>query len=165
MKKIVYLFFIFLFACGETQWEEVKINDQYLILLPDYLEKTSRIKPEASLQYENNRKQTFIIVMDERKSSLDKIKSLQDYFKLVAEEYCLLDKQLKKLEVDEKKIQGANAIYYEYTMHPKEVPTRFIGAIIEGKEYFYHVVAWTKESGFENYGDDLRKAVVSLREI
>lgn len=152
-------------ACGETQWQEVKINDQYSMLLPGYLEKTNRIKPEASLQYENNRKQTFIIVMDERKASLETIKNVKDYFRLVDAEYHLLDKNLKKLKTEESNIHGATAILYEYTMHPKEVPTRFMGAIIEGKDRFYHVVAWTKESGFESYGEDLRKAVISLKEI
>src|ERR1700746_3008317 len=78
MFKRYYLFlfvvpFIFSACKHETVFTEVKVNNSYSILIPDYIQPCTDLHKDASLQYQNTEKEIYAIVIDEKKITM------QDY--------------------------------------------------------------------------------------
>jgi hypothetical protein len=57
----------------ETVFTEVKVNNRYSLSIPDYLQACTDLHKDASMQYQNVEKDIYVMVIDEKK------KTMQDY--------------------------------------------------------------------------------------
>ena len=62
---------LFFTACKKkVVFNEVKVNDTYSIVVPDYLSAGAKMHPQASLQYKNEEKEIYLLVIDESKETM-----------------------------------------------------------------------------------------------
>ena len=87
IKKNFYFSFTFilLISClNKPGLKEVKVNDKYILSVPDYLTPCADLNQQASLQLQNLDEDFYLIVIDEEKPVTHKnLYSLESYFKSV----------------------------------------------------------------------------------
>jgi hypothetical protein len=186
---LLCLFGAFLFvSCGnllkkeekldEAELVSVKINDEYSVKIPDYMKKAESLNDEASLQYQNVFKETYVIVIDEPKQEfVDTFEQLGEYdsTKSPIENYQIV--QMKNLvegidiskQTDPKnfKIHGLNAIHIQIDGSVEDVNDEiaYFLTFIEGKEKCYMMMAWTLKSRKEKYSNTFDTIAKSFRQL
>ena len=79
MKKVILslLVIVTLISCGPSDKKQtVKIENKYSLTIPAFLTKAKGLNEEASLQYQNGRKEFYVIVIDDDKEVL--VKALEE---------------------------------------------------------------------------------------
>lgn len=167
-------------GCGnKTKFNEVKINDLYSMSLPDYLTKGYELNSEASLQYQNEAKEVYVIVIDESKQEfIEVFQSIGEYdsTKSAVDNYA--EAQMESIE------ENMSEVTSKSTMRKADLagcPARicdvsgtqdgitdamgFTVAFIEGKETLYMVMTWTFEKTKSEYQDDMNEMINSFKEL
>ena len=190
MKNLIHLSLcglaLFLISCNtlnskkeETltpeDFETVEINNQYKISLPKYMTKADNLNEEASLQFQNVFKETYIVVIDEsRQEFIDAFADLSLYDTLlsVAENY--RDVQLGMIEenltVNWKstpeafKIRGLDAQQVELDAHIEGVEKEisYLFTFVEGKDQVYMIMIWTLKDRKEKYFKTFKETAKSF---
>jgi hypothetical protein len=148
-----------------TDFNVVKINNEYQLSVPNYMSEAKNLNDDASLQYQNIFKETYVIVIDESKQSIiDTFLDLGEYdtLKSMAENY--RDIQLKMLGEEVKiKSQSSSKSLSINTLNAQQVqleaevedvnePVTYFLTFIEGKENVYMIMAITQADRQEKYG-------------
>lgn len=163
----------------DDSFKEVKINEQYSMKLPDYLEEGSDLNDEASLQYQNLAKEVYVIVIDESKQDfIDVFKQLGEYdsTKSACDNYATA--QMKSIEgnmetvtskstLRTNKINGCDARIADVTGTQSGIDDSmgFTVAFLEGKDNLYMVMTWTFEKDKDKYQDDMDGMINSFKEL
>ena len=143
-------------AQEEISFNPVSINNEYEISVPDYMTPAKDLNAEASLQYQNIYKETYVIIIDESKEDFvtafrefgeydDSMSTIENYRKtqlLFLMEGINLKKQTKPKNLT---INGLNAEYVELDGIPEglDLDISYFFTFIEGKNKLYMVMAWT----------------------
>lgn len=167
-------------GCGnKTKFNEVKINGLYSMSLPDYLTEGYELNSEASLQYQNEVKEVYVIVIDESKEEfIEVFESIGEYdsTKSAVDNYA--EAQMESIE------ENMSEVTSKSTMRKADLagcPARicdvagtqdgitdamgFTVAFIEGKETLYMVMTWTFEKTKPDYQDDMNEMINSFKEL
>lgn len=156
-----------------TELDLIRVNNQYSIEIPTFMNKSNDLNIEASLQYQNIFKETYVIVIDEPK---DEFKSvfigLDEYDNSVSAAKNYKDIQLQFLEeeviiksIDEKESSIINGLPFEITEVDATVEGIDIGytiAFVEGAKNVYMIMAWTMQNRHEKYSQLFEKIVKSF---
>jgi len=165
MKKIVCITILTLSlaSCSRVKWATVTVNDKYTMQLPDYLE-SGTFYPEASLQYKNEEREVYLVVLDESKSQFKEYGldyDLTTYFKVAANKFDSTGKiNPNKIRIGQDSARtaeftgtvGGNAVYYKM-------------ATIESKGNFYKMLIWMLMRDKEKYTADVDRILNSFREV
>ena len=169
---------------ADESFKEVKIDDidgnpLYSMKLPDYLTEGYELNDEASLQYQNEYKEVYVIVIDEPKQDfIDVFMDLGDYdsTKSAVDNYA--DAQMESIEgnmstvtskstMRKSKLSGCDARVCDVagTQSGIDDAMGFTVAFVEGKETLYMIMTWTFEKTKADYQDDMDKMINSFKEL
>lgn len=177
---------IILFSCGnsvenlslEDDFKEISVNNTYSMKLAKYMKKwTGEDQNEdASLQYMNLFKETYLMVIDEDKETfVSTFKAIDDYDESLTllENYKniqleSLEEGAQKLGVTEPKkfkIQDLDALSVELDAKVPDIyyDITYFLTFIEGKENIYMIMAWTLKDDKDKYRDTFEKSANSFR--
>jgi hypothetical protein len=134
--------------------------------IPKFMTKTDGLNDEASLQFQNIFKETYVIVIDENKQEfIDAYKDLDTYDSTTAVIANYADTQvqlttssmnvLSKSELKFFPINGNKAANIEIDAEIEGVaaPITYFLTFVEGDENLYFIMAWT----LQKYKDDYRE--------
>ena len=178
---------VVLAACGssrgeelslEDDFQEVDINGQYKMHVPDYMEQSYDLNAEASLQYQNIIKETYVIIIDEDKQEFvdmfqligmyDDEMSVIDNYAHVQTESLLENVTVEaKTEPKNYKINGLPAVTTEIEGEASGViyPIYYYMTFVEGAENLYMIMAWTLQDSKDTYSKTFEQMVKSFEEI
>lgn len=193
MKAYISLFFgfalslILMQGCdatssgGSSDLVEAKIKNSYSMMIPSNMTSTKELHDEASLQYMNELKELYVIVIDEEKDSigsmLEELEGLEVFNKdrtLVGQ---MMDLQMLNMrmsstiaeEQDEEslKVGQFDAMRKELvaTVPGINESVGYFLTMIEGKNHVYTVMQWTLASEKDNQRQMFKDMVQSFKEL
>ncbi|MBD3638556.1 MAG: hypothetical protein HUJ25_14480 [Crocinitomicaceae bacterium] len=179
MKNILFFALAFvLFSCGDTNFQTIKIGSSFQMDVPDYMEEAYDLNADASLQYQNTVKETYVIVINEDKQEfIDIFKELGEYdeSKSAVENYTDIQTEYMSTTLtildqngpNSKKINGMDAMVLEYDGNTPAVAYDifYYIAYIEGEEEMFMVMAWTLLDRKSEYKETFAKMVESFKEL
>jgi hypothetical protein len=162
-----------LYACFDTTQKEenisvdkdfniVKINNEYKIGIPKYMKEAKDLNDEASLQYQNIFKETYIVIIDEPIDEfVDVFKELGEYDSTlsVVENYRDVQTQFisesfqinKKSASESLKINGLDAQMMELEGTFENIDIFYNLAFVQSKEKLYMIMTWTLKNRKNKY--------------
>jgi hypothetical protein len=156
---------------AKAELETVTINENYSMGIPKFMTKATGLNDEASLQYQNIFKETYVIVIDENKQEfIDAYQQLQGYDSSTSVISSYADTQvqlttssmnvLAKSEVKFFPLNGLNAanIEIDAELEGIKTPITYFLTFVEGDESLYFVMAWT----LQKYKDDYRETFAEM---
>lgn len=162
----------------DSDFETVEINDKYSMRIPNYMKKADNLNMDASLQYQNIYKETYIIVIDENKEEFisvfkdigeysDSLSPLKNYkdaqLQFIGESINIgsmsEDKAIKINRLD------AEKVIIDGTVEGVDYDISYFLTFIEGKETFYMIMAWTLQDKKNKYRPTFEASVKSFREL
>ncbi|WMI68184.1 hypothetical protein [Mangrovimonas sp. YM274] len=152
------------------------VENKYSVLIPEYLTKTTGLNQYTDFEYENIKKDFYIIIMDESKDGFyksverkkyDVTPNINGYYEViknhfknetnlkefkVSDEIFELDKAEKKITFTMTGIDVTDnyPIYYRYS-------------IIESKTRYYQIMSWTNQTNASKMIVDMNKIINSFR--
>jgi hypothetical protein len=148
----------------ESDFMPIEINDEYKISVPKYMKKANGLNDEASLQYQNIYKETYVVIIDESKEELvstfqelgeynDSISVVKNYRDIQLQ---LLSENINismKSDPKSAQINGLDAEFVEIDGQVEGVnfEIAYFLTFIEGKEKVYMVMVWTLKEKKEKY--------------
>jgi hypothetical protein len=161
---------------GKVDLQIISINKEYSMGIPTYMTKASELHDEASLQYQNIFKETYVIVLDESKQEfIDTYTELSTYdtSRSVIANYADTQVQLtssnveviSKTDIKKVKINGLNAAITEIDAHVEGVKPAisYFFTYIEGEKNLYMIMAWTLQDKKETHRADFDQMVRTFR--
>ena len=179
--KSIFLLFVtavIVQSCNiETTYETVNVKNRFSIVLPSFLTKTNDLNDDASLQYQNERREFYVAVIeesfDEVDMAIEQLKEENLDFKNTLEDY-------KKMSFDDYKSQLTNAEMYNtkdtIVNNMQAITTHLRGRIngvdifyclglFKGKTGYYQATSWTLANNEGLYNDDMDKIIYSIKEV
>ena len=170
---------LFLASCNlTTKFETVTIDGHYQMDVPDYMTSSTELNDEASLQYENSIKETYVIVINEEKQMLidlfteigswdESITPLENYVAIQTESMESSLNILNKKGPNDKKVNGMPVMVYEYDGYAPGISYEiyYYMAYIEGEDELFMVSAWCLGEDKDTYKDTFVKMIESFKEI
>lgn len=169
----VILVSLILLACGgETKFENVEVAAKYSVDIPDYMNSIDLQNAEASLQYGNEIKGHFVMVIDETKISLIDAGldfSVEDYADFAVDylKQSLTDAKVKRMTDDVQMINDLEAISYKIWGVFTEVDEDifYYMTIYKSENNYYSMSTWTLGSRENRYTDNMEKMINSFKEL
>jgi len=162
-----------------SDFQEVKVLDKYSLSVPNYMKSTTILNDEATLQYMNGLKETYVVVLDEDKAQIiEALKVLDSY----TEGDSLIDNYARyqstaitegleggspPSEIKSVVINGKPARVFETNGRLDGVPydILYILGFTEGEDDVYMIMTWTMKSKAKRYSGTLRQIIKSFKEI
>jgi hypothetical protein len=147
-------------------------------MIPGNMKPTNALNDGASLQYQNRLQELYIIVIDNAKEEFmnDLVDNdLLDIYPASFEGYCdllsdhennsgvFLEQQDKHLLTRET-IHNLPATTFENVRRIEKMDIYYKIALIEGKEHYYNVVAWTLASRKKRFEKTIATMIASFKE-
>ena len=165
----VVAFIAFNSCIKETVFNEVKVNGQYSVLIPEYLTPAAGMHQQASLQYQNEEKEIYVLVINESKADMqayDLNYDIDTYYKNIVSTPFLETLKNGKVSIPgRQEINGNKALVAEITGVLNGIDVYYKMAVIETNKKFYQVLTWTRADRKEKYEKDLFKIIESVKEI
>ncbi len=157
----------------DKDFNMVEINNEYKIAVPKYMKEAKDLNDEASLQYQNIFKETYIVIIDEPKDEFVSIfKELEEYDTTISavKNYCDVQTQyitesveaMKKSDPVSLKINGLNAEMYEMEGTIENIGVYYNLTFVEGIDKLYMIMAWTLKTRKEKYKATFKTAISSF---
>jgi hypothetical protein len=142
----------------------VKINGQYQLSLPSYMSKTDELNDEASLQFMNALRETYIIVIDESKFELEESLEYSDEYDSnlsLLENYKLVQMatfndtmaENPQLKMESTTINGLKAELVQFMGQLEDYEIDYHIGFIESEENIHFVMLWTLGSRKVRYAE------------
>jgi len=165
----------------DKEFQEVKIGNEYSLKVPKYMQKTDSLQSDSAvtLQYQNNEKQAYVIVLGENKGDgSEVIKAIKGYDEKLSIVQNYRDfrvkftkdviKVTKEHPAKSLKINGLNAeiVHIDGVIdhQGKEGPIAYSMAFIEGKDKMYSIMAWTSLEQRAHFADTFQKILTSFKQ-
>jgi len=161
---------------GKTELENITINGEYTMGIPTYMSKSTSLNDEASLQFQNIFKETYVIVIDESKQEyIDTYEDLgfYDTARNVISNYADTQVQsitsslevISRKEITPLRINGLSAAATEIDAKFEGVHSAitYFLTFVEGKEKLYMIMAWTMQTKKDNYRATFEQMTKSFR--
>jgi hypothetical protein len=177
MSRSVLLLLLFaslFISCNQTT-TTAHVGNRYTLELPDNFEKVNNLNKDASLQYQNNVKNVYVIAIDEPKEALNTAlsknglteqypASLEGYSNLIVNgmESSIALKKLPPFE--ETKIDGKTAriLSFEGVSSGNRIYWKL--AFIEGVGRYYQIMVWTDAENRDGYEKEMAAIINSFKE-
>jgi hypothetical protein len=173
---VLWLLFLLLVinfsSCSSYSFKKVTIGDISL-KIPAYLEEAKRSCTNCISQFESdsaseNPALWLVLYKNQKKSEPYKDYSLNDYYKLVADDLLSNNLESGSLQTPEnKKINGLDALIFEVSgrsaVDKNNGTYHFKSAVIEGRNYFYEITGWTNDTTAVNYQQTMKEIFDSFQ--
>lgn len=160
---------------GVNDLVPVSIND-YSLSVPAYMTKTSALNEEASLQFQNIFKETYVIVIDEEKQVFidsyieagfydSTLSVLMNYASTQVQSTMANLEVIEKEDLSELIINGLPAAQAQIdgTYDGIESPISYFLTFVEGKKNLYMIMGWTMQTKKDKYKDTFRDMAKSFK--
>jgi len=178
MKKIILLALatLSLVSCGDEDTTQTVKQGPYSIELPSYMQKTTGLNEDASLQFQHAVRELYIVVIDEPKSEVENAinqMGLYDLYTYDLNGYANLatDNVKDAMEIKsippyiEKNINGLPAKEVSFNGTIEGVPEIYYKfGFIEGKNNYYQIMTWTLANRKSKYEKTMQAMVDSFKE-
>lgn len=165
--SLFLLSILFLSACTyKNEWHQVPVQNKFSVELPDYMKESKKLRADASLQYENRYRNTYIIVIEHDKKNIPFNEFVNNSINPITK---YLDKPaitdsmnitLNNLPTRVNKIMG------EMESGDEKENIYYTHYSIDGKKKYYEVCTWTRgPKRLDQYGKDLKRMMDSFKEI
>jgi hypothetical protein len=137
-------------------YDSISVNGQYSMHIPKFMTKATKLNEEASLQYQNIFRETYVIVIDENKeefinayTELDSFDTLRSVISNYADTQVQLITSgatvINRTEISTLTINGLDAARTEIdaSLEGIKAPITYFLTFVEGKETLYMIMAWT----------------------
>lgn len=180
MKKISFFLIAiaFLASCQPTKkTEKVEIDNRYSVELPTFLTKTTGLNEDASLQYENQAKELYMIVIDESISEFqDAVNENAEYLDYYSNDftgYCdfvfdLFTESLNTFDASDWKkldINGLEAMQKGVKGNIQDLDVFYHYTVIKGTTNYYQVLLWTLHDKKSEHQPLMDEIVNSFKEL
>lgn len=178
MKKLLYAAAALLYfsACAPDKFETVKIDNLYSLDVPSYMKVAHDLHADATLQYSNPLKEVYVIVIQE---NIDTVKQafidndltseyssdLNGYANLLMTAFADNTNDKSQAPLKDETINGMAAKTTESEGDVDGVKAYYQLAYVQGKQYYYQIVAWTIASSKDRYKNVLEKMIHSFKEL
>jgi hypothetical protein len=158
----------------DAEWKTYVKKGTFVFQYPDYLEQDSLLSPEATIAFDNKRKEVYLIVIHESREAFANYgydnMNLDDYMRLV-ESGMDTNLVLKVLSRKNAKVNKLDAVEIlienDLTKENKGRPVISLmkKIAIEGKKGFFQIYVWCLKEDFEDNKADFDKIIGSFREL
>jgi hypothetical protein len=153
----------------ETVFTEVKVNNRYSLSIPDYLQACTDLHKDASMQYQNVEKDIYVMVIDEKKKTMQDYNldyDIDTYFNNIASQGFAENIKDGQVSIPGRQtISGNKALIAEVTGKIEENEVYYKLALIETPYEFYQILAWTRAQNKEKLEGDIVKMIESFKEL
>lgn len=162
----------------DTDYQELIVNDSFSIKIPNYMEVSTDLNADASLQYQNALKETYMVIIDENKSTFSVLMSFfsnTDSTLSILENYANVQSSSLKegivisdsTEISSIKINGTNAyqIELEGEVEGVSVPIYYIVTFLESNEKLFMSMQWTLQSRKEKYRGTFLQTINTFKSL
>ena len=153
----------------ETVFTEVKVNNRYSLTIPDYMQPCTDLHKDASMQYQNIDKDIYILVIDEKKKTMQDYSldyDIDTYFNNIASQGFSENIKDGKVSIPgRQQINGHKALIAEITGKIEENEVYYKLGLIETPYEFYQILVWTRAQNKENLQEDITKMIESFQEL
>jgi len=177
-KLYISILTILFFASCQPGGKEklVTIENKYSILIPSFLTKGSNLNEDASLQYCHAWKEFYVIVIDETKSEMQNAlidnnltdsysNDIKGYSDLVLQGLEQNISESKKSEIIDTTINNMPARLCTISGRVEGVDAFYSLAVIQGKDRYYQILAWTLSSKEHEYKEKMNRLIYSFKEL
>ncbi len=171
-KKFIFMFLLLLTFAScyfDAVFKEVKINNRYTILIPDYLQPCTDLHKDASLQYQNTEKDVYALVIDEKKKTMmnyDLNFDVDLYFNNIAKQGFIETIKNGKISIPGREtINGSKALIADITGTVDQTQVFYKMGILETPFTFYQVIIWCRAENKQKYEKDMIKMIESFKEM
>lgn len=153
----------------EVKIEELKtisVNDEYSLSVPKYMTEMKSLHDEASFQYANVFKETYIIVLDESKEEFiatfkeleiynDSLTPLENYsdFQLKSFKESIAALNVNKLD---SRIKKTPSELYEFNGEVEGLDIAYFVSFIEADTKMYMIMSWTMQDRYKKYKETFK---------
>lgn len=152
---------------SKAQFTKKTFGHVFTMEIPDYMTKTIDLNTAAIVQYQNAKKETYVILIEDSKEELElagmKL-SKKDFFEEFMKDYTTEMIDYKPESATEFVKGDLNFIQSEFTFKSGEVDIYMIATVIESKTHFYKILTWTLKNFKSNYKKDFEKIINSFSE-
>lgn len=190
MKPIIFLLLSFLIFCfiscqSETVEDARKLSvendfklvkkEHYELKLPNYMEESFKLNPDASLQYMSEYKDEYIIVINESKvifsekiKEFEKLKVQKELINYRNTQFQFTEQKMKIINRSNFKslrINGweAETIEIDAKLEELKEPVSYYFYYIDGGEQLYTIMAWTLSSKKNIYREKVKKIIQQFK--
>ncbi len=176
LQKIVGLLGLILLSVG-CQHQKVKqhrVANQYRIEAPDFLEPTTLLNSDASLQLHNEAEAFFTVVIDEPKEDFDEMmatlgnqyeSNFSGYAHLITDNLRLMVDHCELTPLQEVVIHAKKAKLFTVEGEVDSDKMVYLLGFIEGKKHYYQIVSWTNAPQKETHLKAMKQIVYSFKEV
>ena len=159
-------------ACDDKP-QTVTINKKYSVDLPSFLSVATDLNEDASLQYENQLREFYVVVIDEPRKAFDDMMEsgeigygpdLDGYSQLLVDDVreTIADKSTAK--PTKAKINGLDARLASLSGTVENLNVYWKVGYIQGKKDYYQVLCWTLAENKEKYDAQMGEIINSFKE-
>jgi hypothetical protein len=177
MTKFLKLFFlsfsVFLISCGgDDNFVTQTVDDKFSVDLPDYMVELDLENPGAALQFGNEMREHYALVIMESHEMLAQLNmdlDLQSYANINLEnmKLSLNNPRLEELEDGVTMINDLPTVGYKLkgVFPESDIDIVYYMRYYRSKRAFYCVLTWTLEQTERSYSNNMHKIINSLKEI
>ncbi len=140
----------------------------YTLDIPDYMTRTYELNDVATLQYYNNPKEIYTVVIDDSKDHLEslgiKFASSEDFLNDFVADYKTEFENRKLGKVKTFTANGNNHAQVELTWTEDDQDLYMLITMVESKSSFYKILSWTLAENKKQYKPDLLTIASSLKD-
>lgn len=149
-----------------TNYQQIlsAFQDKYQITVPLGWRENRKLNGDAALQASDEENKNYIIVICEEKQSILKNLTLDQYSKIAVNH---IDKSIdnsKIISSTDIKINNYRGILFEITGVVEKTKVRYLYVILETKDNFNQIMAWTLDKNYTYNKEKLLKIIRSFKE-
>ena len=184
MKKSIFLFITTLLitllvsSCGtSSEPKEIVTNDKFKLQIPGIMSPANKLNEDASMIYAHMRQELYVMVLEDTFEELETIfieSELDDEYIVDFDLFCELvsdEEEGAFITIDDRNklkettINGLKARFFEDSRKLNGINAFYKIALIEGKDTYYQVIAWTVASRKEQHNTTLENMIYSFEEL
>lgn len=169
MKLIAAIIaFVFSLLGYSQNFTSQKGGNCFSLEIPNYMTKTFELNENASLQYHNTGKETYVIVLEDTKEELQSLglvfESAKDFLNDFVSTYQTEATNRIVSEIIEFESNGNKCAQLEMSFTNQEVDFFMVVTSVESSGYFYNILCWTLLEFKDTFKNDFYRIAKSLRE-
>lgn len=150
----------------DYQTKTIKIGHVFYLDIPEYFVRTTSLNNSAIVQYMNEMKGAYLIVIDDNKEEINlsggNFVTPKDYFDFFLSGFKTDDTNI--LSAQSLKINGYDAYQSEITANIDILKIYYLITIIESKDYFYNIICWSLFNDKDKFKNEYIKIANSFKE-
>lgn len=173
MKKtigILALIFVVSVSFSQTTMKQYTVGHPFYISLPDYMNKTTGVNADASIQYKNEVKDVFGFVIEDNKEILKMAEinysSITEFYEDFIKGFIEGEEKVNQSKPISQKKGDINFIEADVSYFDKNAQAEiyYLIGIVETKTAYYKVLSYCSLADKAKFKEDFKKILYSLKD-